>query len=276
MQLVVALWGERRRVMILIPLDDEARTAPSWVSIRNFVGWAWYYFLGHISHWRERHTWMNDHGPIQSLQRGMAVIALVVGSLYIVTARGQAGSPLADILDRLPGLFLLPHQWFGFFLSLSSICLLISIYEWPMEEELATRNVIAHGITEARLTHLLFMQLSGHMLALVYWGLTGVILIYSSHLSAGGWGSIAFCLVHRQLYIRNNREYEKERAIMRRSQAKAPAEVAAPASVNPPEDTPGGGGVPGNGGLPGDTITEAKQTGPSEVRAMALPYAFHS
>ena len=179
------------------------------------------YLIGHGLHWKERHAWLNDHGPIQSLQRGMAVFALVIGFVYSVTGRGAAASPLADLLDEIPyPVILLPHQWFGLLLALSSALLLVAIYEWPVESEKIGKTEVAREITEKRLRSLLKMQLCGHMMAFVYWGLTGLLLLWACKTSAAGWGSLSFCAIHAHLYIRNNREYEKEKAEIKRAQVK--------------------------------------------------------
>lgn len=180
------------------------------------------FLLGHGLHWRERHAWLNNHGPVQALQRGTAIIALIVGVAYTITGKGQAASPLADLLDS-SGLhpLLWPHQWFGLALSVSSILLIVAVYEWPVESEWSVDSPASKKMTDSRLRVLLKMQLTGHMMALIYWGMTGLILVADSHFSAGGWGSLAYCGLHRHLYIRNNREFERDRADIRRARVKA-------------------------------------------------------
>lgn len=177
------------------------------------------YMLGHALHWKQRHIWLNQHGPLQSLQRGVAAIAFVVGSVYAITGKGKSASPLADLIDTVPTHFyLVPHQIFGLILATSSVLLIVAIYEWPMEGEEYGLSQIADSVSDGRLLSLLRMSLFGHMMALAYWGLTGLYLVYSCSTSAGGWGSLVFCTIHCHLYIRNNREYEKEKGALRRAQ----------------------------------------------------------
>lgn len=188
-----------------------------WRVAGNWIAGVALYLLGHSMHWRERHLRLNDHGPVQAFQRGMATLAIAVGVAYLLTGKGQAASPLADLLDRTafhPGLW--PHQWLGLILTISSALLFVAIYEWPVKSEWSAEDPATEEMTNRRIRSLIFMQLAGHMVALCYWGMTGLLLLFACHTSALGWGSMAFCLIHRQLYIRNNREYEKELGEIRR------------------------------------------------------------
>ncbi len=195
-----------------------------WRFAGNRIAGVALYLLGHGMHWRERHRWLSEHGPVQAFQRGMASVALVIGAAYAVTGKGQAASPLADLLDRIaPRAWLYPHQWMGLMLMASSTLLLVAIYEWPVKSEWSASDPRTEGMTDARLRRLLGMQLAGHMIALVYWGLTGCLLLFACCTSAGGWGSLAFCVIHHHLYVRNNREYEKEAGVIRRERIHATA-----------------------------------------------------
>ena len=175
------------------------------------------YLLGHGMHWWERHKWLGEHGPVQVFQRGLGVIALVVGFVYMVTGKQQQDGKLARLLDHSklhPGLW--PHQWFGLLLFASSLLLIIAVYEWPVKSEWSSDNPATEGMTDARLRSLFVMQLAGHMVAMTYWGMSGALLLGNSLTNAWGWGSLTLFLIHRSLYIRNNQEYQKERAEIRR------------------------------------------------------------